>query len=187
MGKVFFITLVLTLMSSALYAQDDMRNYPPEQLTNMEYEAGRNVISEIISENELNQTLEGYAYAGYFSGEAWVIIKKGIEFYECYSGKRGGKSGKYFICDLDTKELNSLFEWNDYKSSLSYDIRDSDTHYNPLYYYFILYNNEHIRKLEFNSSTMSPYKDAQKSKKYRKTLPFTKKQQKFIWKLLGFS
>lgn len=185
MEKVFFITLVVFLMSAALYGQDDMRNYSPEQLTNKEYEAGRNVISEIISDNELNQTLDGYAYAGYFSGGAWVIIKKGIEFYECYSGKRGGKSEKYIIYDLETKELNSLFEWSDCQSSLSYDIRDSDTHYNPFYYYFVLYGENHDKKLEFNISTMSVYKNAQKSKKFRKALPFTKEQQELVWKLLG--
>lgn len=111
MKKVFFIVLVISLISSVLYGQDDMRNYSPEQLTNMEYQAGRRVISEIILDNELNQMLDSCAYAGYFSGGAWFIIKKGTEYYKCYLGERGGKSKKNVTYDLSTKELNSLFEW----------------------------------------------------------------------------
>lgn len=186
MKKVWLITLIFSLLSASFYGQDDMRNYSPGQLTNMEYEAGRRVISEIVLDNELRQVLDGFAYAGCFLGGAWLLIKRGMEFYECYSGKRGGKCEKYVTYDLSTKELNSLFEWSNYQESFSYNIRSTDMYYQPFYYYFILYDCNHNRKLEFNSSTMSTYQNAQKTKKTRKKLPFTKEQQKLIWELFGF-
>lgn len=65
-----------------------------------------------------------------------------------------------------------------------YNIENPD--YTPFNYYFILYDKDHIKKIEFNISTMSRSKKAQKSRKLRKTLPFTNEQFGLIWEMLGF-
>lgn len=186
MNKVLYFILITILYWPTLYGQKDKSSYSPEELTNMEYEAGRKTISEIIINNNLHQALNDYAYAGYFSGELWLLIKKGINSYECYLGKQNGKIEKYVTLDLSNKELNSLFEWTNYQNFVSYDNWNQNKHYHPFYYYFILFDKNHNKKLEFNSSTMSAYRNAQKSRRTRKTLPFTKEQQKLIWKLFDF-
>lgn len=43
-----------------------------------EYKAGRRIIKEIITDNNLEKTLTGYAYGGYFIGQSlFLIIKEG--------------------------------------------------------------------------------------------------------------
>ncbi len=118
-----------------------------------EYKAGRRIIKEIITDNNLEKTLTGYAYGGYFIGQSLFLI---------------------------IKEGDSLFAWTKH-DKVTYNIQTSE--YSAIYYYFALYDKSHNEKLEFNISTMTAYKKAQKSRKFRKLLPFTKEQQKLIWKL----
>jgi len=148
-----------------------------------EYEAGRRVVKEIVIENNLEDSLKGYAYGSYFIGPSlFLIIKEADSFFEIYQGERDKGILNTYKFNLEDKRLSSLFSWTKH-DEIIYDIQSSE--YTAIYYYFVLYDKDHDKKLEFNISTMSAYKKAQKSKKSRKTLPFTKEQQKLIWELLG--
>jgi len=174
------ILFIFATASVCLYGQDNT------QSTSIldEYEAGRRIIEEIIIESNLEDSLKGYAYGGYFVGSSlFLIIKESDSSFEIYQGERGKGIVNTYKFDLSDKRLNSLFLWAKH-DEIVYDIQSAE--YTAIYYYFILYDKNHTKKLEFNISTMSAYKKAQKSKKYRKTLPFTKEQQKLIWELFGF-
>lgn len=148
-----------------------------------EYEAGRRIVKEIITDNNIEDTLKGCAYGCCFIGQSlFLIIKETDSFFEIYQGTREKGIINTYKFDLADKQLSSLFSWTRH-DEIIYDIQSSE--YIAIYYYFVLYDKNHKKKLEFNISTMSAYKNIQKSKKYRKTLPFTKEQQKLIWKLFG--
>ncbi len=172
------LLLVLSIAPIYLYGQDNI------QTTTIynQYEAGRRIINEIIIENHLEDSLKGYAYGGYFMGPSlFLIIKETDSFFEIYQGKRDEGNLNTYKLDLTDKRLNSLFSWTKH-DEIVYDVQSSE--YSPLYFYFVLYDNNHNKKIEFNTSTMLTYKNSQKSNKLRKTLPFTKEQQVLIWKLL---
>ena len=146
-----------------------------------EYKAGKRIIKEIITDNNLEKTLTGYAYGGYFIGQSlFLIIKKGDSSFEVYQGEKDKGILNTYKFDLTDKRLSSLFAWTKL-DKVTYNIQTSE--YSAIYYYFALYDKSHNEKLEFNISTMTAYKKAQKSRKFRKLLPFTKEQQKLIWKL----
>ena len=181
MRTFLYIFTAFILTPILLYGQD---NAQTTRISN-EYEAGRRIVREIITENNLKDTLKGYAYGCCFIGQSrFLIIKEADSFFEIYQGEKEKEKGiiNTYIFDLTDKRLSSLFSWSKCDEVI-YDIQSSE--YIAIYYYFILYDKNHDKKLEFNISTMSAYKNAQKSKKYRKMLPFTKEQQKFIWKLFG--
>lgn len=72
------------MSSFCLYGQNDA------QLQAI-YETGRRVIDEIITENNLKETLEGHAYGGFFiNPSVFLIIKKGDSFYEVFRGAGRG-------------------------------------------------------------------------------------------------
>ena len=57
-----------------------------------EYKASRRIIKEIITDNNLEKTLTGYAYGGYFIGQSlFLIIKEGDSFFEVYQGKKANE------------------------------------------------------------------------------------------------
>lgn len=173
-----FNILVFSIVPIWLYGQNNV------QTTTIydEYEAGRRIINEIIIENHLENSLKEYAYGGYFAGPSlFLIIKETDSFFEIYQGKRDEGILNTYKLDLTDKRLNSLFSWTEH-DEIVYDVQSSE--YSPIYFYFVLYDNNHNKKIEFNTSTMLAYKNSQKSKKLRKTLPFTKDQQVLIWKLL---
>jgi hypothetical protein len=169
----FLITPIL------LYGQDNAQSTRISE----EYEAGRRVVREIITDNNMEDTLKGHAYGCCFIGQSlFLIVKETDAFFEIYQGERDKGINNIYKFDLTDKRLSSLFSWTKH-DEIIYDMQSSE--YIAIYYYFVLYDKNHDKKLEFNISTMSAYKNAQKSKKYRKMLPFTKEQQKFIWKLFG--
>lgn len=185
MKKTLEIILSLLVYSSLSYGQNSI-NITPEQRTQEEYEAGQRVIREIILENNLHDELDNCAYAGFFTeGGAWIVVVKGISSYNVYSGNRNITTPKQTNYALSDKVLNSLFAWIDYPTPVVYDKRDSDSEYHPLYHYFVLFDGNHDKKIEFNSYTMSAFKSIQKPKKYRKQLPFTNEQFKFIVDILS--
>ena len=110
----------------------------------------------------------------------FLIIKKGDSSFEVYQGEKDKGILNTYKFDLTDKRLSSLFAWTKH-DKVTYNIQTSE--YSAIYYYFALYDKSHNEKLEFNISTMTAYKKAQKSRKFRKLLPFTKEQQKLIWKL----
>ena len=147
------------------------------------YEAGRRVIAEIVAAHNLGATIKGHAYAGYFFGNSWAILKKGDASYEVFVGSQKNEMTKTLNFDLADKVLSSLFSWTDHPEALIYNI--SDTKYTPFYYYYILYDENHLIKMELNVYTVNAYKKAYRSKKDRKILPFTKEQSEFIWNVLS--
>ncbi|MCC8144987.1 MAG: hypothetical protein LIO93_00815 [Bacteroidales bacterium] len=176
----FYTLLVSFVFPFWLYAQDNT------QITAIydEYEAGRRIVKEIVTENNLEDSLKGYAYGGYFVGPSlFLIIKEADSFFEIYQGERGKGILNIHKFNLEDKRLSSLFSWTRH-DEIIYDVQSSE--YTAIYYYFVLYDENHDKKLEFNISTMSAYKDAEKSKKYGKILPFTTEQQTLIWELFGF-
>lgn len=177
-GFLKFNILVFSIVPIWLYGQD---NILTTTIYN-EYEAGRRIINEIIIENHLEDSLKGYAYGGYFAGTSlFLIIKETDSFFKIYQGERGKGILNTYKFDLTDKPLSSLFSWTKH-DEIVYDVQSSE--YSSIYFYFVLYNNNHNKKIEFNTSTMRTYKNAQKSKKLRKTLPFTKEQHLLIFKLL---
>ena len=149
-----------------------------------EYTAGRRTIKEIIINNNLEDKLIGYSYCGYFISQSlFLIIKEGDSFFEVYQGEQDKGILNTYKFELTDKRLDSLFSWGK-NDEVIYDIRS--TEYFTIYYYFVLYDKNHNKKLEFNISTMAAYKNAQKSRKLRKLLPFTKEQQTLIWKLINY-
>ena len=104
-------------------------------------------------------------------------------FFEVYQGEQDKGILNTYKFELTDKRLDSLFSWGK-NDEVIYDIRSSE--YFTIYYYFVLYDKNHNKKLEFNISTMAAYKNAQKSRKLRKLLPFTKEQQTLIWKLINY-
>ena len=180
MKRIFVVLIMLFFFSANILSQNNVGL--PTQATADEYEAGRKVINGIIADNKLLKIVEGYAYAGYFIGEYWLIIKRGEESFDIFAGLRDKGINKTYHYDLSNKTLQSLFNWTNNKSSIGYNIRNEE--YIPLYFYCILFDEHHIKKLEFNIYTMSAYKKAQPSKQWRKMLPFTKKQSEFIGKIL---
>lgn len=148
-----------------------------------EYKASRRIIKEIITDNNLEKTLTGYAYGGYFIGQSlFLIIKEGDSFFEVYQGEKGKGIQNTYKFDLADKRLSSLFAWTKH-DKVTYNIQSAE--YFAIYYYFVLYDKSHNKKLEFNISTMAAYKNAQRSRKFRKLLPFTKEQQKLIGELIS--
>lgn len=174
MKKVFGILLVFFSICGNLYGQN----------IHDEYEAGRRIVNEIVEECNLHETLVGHAYCGYFIGPSlFIIIKKGDSSYEVFQGERGRGVLTTRSFELTDKRLISLFSWTEQDKAIVYDIQNPK--YIAIYYYFVLFDESHNVKLEFNISTMSLYKKVQKSRKLRKTLPFTKDQQELIWELSG--
>lgn len=54
-----------------------------------EYKASRRIIKEIITDNNLEKTLTGYAYGGYFIGQSlFLIIKEGDSFLKYIKEKK---------------------------------------------------------------------------------------------------
>lgn len=146
-----------------------------------EYKAGKRTIKEIVINNNLEDKLIGYSYCGYFIGQSlFLIIKEGNSFFEVYQGEQDKGILNTYKFELTDKRLSSLFAWTK-NDEVIYNIQSSE--YFAIYYYFVLYDKNHNEKLEFNISTMAAYKNAQKSRKLRKLLPFTKEQQKLFWKL----
>lgn len=176
--RTFLCTLVISfILPIYLYGQNNALTTSIYQ----EYEAGRRTINEIITENSLEDVLQGYSYVGYFIGPTlFLIIKEGSLFFEIYQGERGKGILNTYKYDLTDKRLYSLFSWTKHEEVI-YNVQS--TEYGSIYYYFVLYDKNHNKKLEFNTSTMAAYKNAQKSRKSRNTLPFTKEQQQLIWKL----
>lgn len=124
-----------------------------------EYKAGRRIIKEIITDNNLEKTLTGYAYGGYFIGQSlFLIIKEGDSFFEVYQGEKGKGIQNTYKFDLADKRLSSLFAWTKH-DKVTYNIQSAE--YFAIYYYFVLYDKSHNEKLEFNISTMAAYKNAQ--------------------------
>ncbi|MCM1176909.1 MAG: hypothetical protein NC335_04035 [Bacteroides sp.] len=174
----FFFAFMLVMIPSIMNGQSN------DSVSNIhdEYDAGRRIVKEIISKNNLESSLEGCAYGCYFIGTSlFLVIKEGESFFETYQGKRDEGILNVYRLSLNDKCLGSLFAWAK-KDSVIYDIQSND--YSPLYYYFILYDKCHDPKIEFNISTMSASKNAKKSERHWKSLPFTKEQQELIMELI---
>ncbi|MDR1756015.1 MAG: hypothetical protein LBR65_03520 [Culturomica sp.] len=150
-----------------------------------EYEAGRRAISEIVAENNLQEIIEGNPYFGYFTGGGiWVLIAKSDSVYKVYSGGRAWTAEiKTMTYDLSNEALSSLFVWAESLHSVKYTVHDNV--YNPFYYYFVLFDEGHNVSLEFNINTENASKKAQVSRRIRRTMPFTKAQQRLIWEIIG--
>ena len=118
--------------------------------------------------------------SGFIGSGKTTLIKKLVN--EVYQGEKGKGIQNTYKFDLADKRLSSLFAWTKH-DKVTYNIQSAE--YFAIYYYFVLYDKSHNEKLEFNISTMAAYKNAQKSRKFRKLLPFTKEQQKLIGELIS--
>ncbi len=159
--------------------------YTPAAISEV-YDANNHSINAFIVENGLKDKFEGHAYCGcLFSPFDYLISKEGESYYEVYLGTRGKgiHNGKNFV--REDRLLSSLFEWNN-SPVFIYDIESPYKTQGP-YYYFVLYDKNHNKKLEFDKTTMSAFKKSQKVRKYRRMLPFTKKQEQFITNLILMS
>ena len=137
MKRIFVVLIMLFFFSANILSQNNVGL--PTQATADEYEAG------IIADNKLLKIVEGYAYAGYFIGEYWLIIKRGEESFDIFAGLRDKGINKTYHYDLSNKTLQSLFNWTNKKASIVYNIRIEE--YTPIYFYCILFYEHHIKKL----------------------------------------
>ena len=177
------ICILLSIFTlSVAFSQNE-----PLDIIQREYEAGRRVISGIVAEQGLQDIIKEHAYAGYFTGgDIWILIVKYDSVYKVYSGGRAWDAeNKTTTYDLSNEALFSLFEWSKSQHGVRYDTRSEE--YTPLYYYFVLFDNNHDVKLEFNINTMNTSKKAQTSRRIRRTMPFTKAHQQLIWDIIGLS
>ena len=118
MKRIFVVLIMLFFFSANILSQNNVGL--PTQATADEYEAGRKVINGIIADNKLLKIVEGYAYAGYFIGEYWLIIKRGEESFDIFAGLRDKGINKTYHYDLSNKTLQSLFNWTNKKASIVY-------------------------------------------------------------------
>ncbi len=145
------------------------------------YEAGRRTVNEIVVENGFEETLKGSSYCGFWIGPSiFLIIKEGESSYEIYQGERGKGVLRTYKCALDDERLSTLFAWKE-GDGVVYEGGSGE--YEPLYWYFILYDKNHDKKLEFNVMTMNAFRRTQESVKDNKSLPFTDEQFSFLIKL----
>ncbi|WP_291587309.1 hypothetical protein [Bacteroides sp.] len=138
--NAIFIYLIVSIRSFGLANAQTINIYD-------EYKAGRRIIKEIITDNNLEKTLTGYTYGGYFIGQSlFLIIKEGDSFFEVYQGEKDKGILNTYKFDLEDKRLSSLFAWTK-QDKVTYNIQSAE--YFAIYYYFVLYDKSHNEKIAF--------------------------------------
>ena len=113
MIKRKYILLIMVLTSTINVSgqvNDTLQCNSYELSIKSAYEAGQRTIGRIIQDNDLTHHLEGYAYAGFFTENFWIIIKKEKLSYLVYASHKNSEM-KQIKFNLSNKELTTLFEW----------------------------------------------------------------------------
>ena len=150
MSRFFLSATILLCLGLGLFAHDLNTNEKTD-----EYFFQRKGLSELISDNQLADSLNGKAYCGYYNSNhyigSWIIASLENNCYKVYYHRNLDDVMYYSkTFSLQDEKLNALFSFgNDHNS---YDRRIDNT-YTPFCFYFAIFDAEHNLRFEWNQST----------------------------------